>query len=303
MAVKYLLYAGLLFLFIVSCEGCGDSSTGPDLSLEFVEFSTSNPISLLNFIGIDLNDLESYYLVDWTLAVDFDDGTKTPLRRLFARGFTPNPSATSILTRGLDMGTVSFARIANDSTQFSLDLSRNFSPAVGFIYRSLNSPSPDAPRFVPSDSVQFKRSGSSDFDSLTIKLTTPSDSICFTSPFSTSTLDPSQGLRLTWRGGVSTEQILLTMQPAIQFSNGRGFLSGIYRFFDSNPREFTLSPQQLQNFLDHADDELALQERRDARVAGIFVYAAQPVICQVIVGSRRSVALAFASDQLFLPLQ
>jgi hypothetical protein len=256
MAKKYLLYGGLLVLSVLSYESCGNNSTGPDSHLEFAEFSTNNPVSLLDFIGMDLNDLESYFLVDWTLAVDFAGGTKSPLRRLFARGFAPNQSATGFQARGLDMGTVSLTRVTDDSTQFSLDLSGNFSPAAGFIYRSISSPSPGSPRFIPGDSLRFNRSGSGDFAALSIDLTAPADSICVSESSASITLDRDEELRVAWRGGASTDRILRTMQPMIEFSNGRGFLSGIHDFFDNNAREFILSPPQLQQFLEHAAEEL-----------------------------------------------
>ena len=293
-------------LAVATYIACGDGANGPDSTLEFKEFTTNSPTTFFELLGINLTNLQSYFFVDWTHEVDFDSGTTSPIIRTFARAFAQGQSADNFVFRGVDMGSVSFFQMSADTVRNFIQLGKVSSPLVGFDYRSTASQAaffstPTGFRFVPSDRYRFTRLGTSSIDSLSIDLSVPSDSLSFSSPASNSTVSASQDLRIKWQGGLTNERVLVLLQPVFEFSNGRGFLSGIAEFLESNPGEFVLTASSLQAFLEHAQEEVS-GERAGSSLTGIFVYVALPTITEVVRDGDRAIVMAFTSDQLFLPL-
>ena len=293
---------GLLFLVVLAVPGCEDGSTGPveEPALEFVSFSTREAISMFNLLEMDAINLQSYFLIEWTSQVEFDNGTKSPFVRAFARAFGPDQQG-NFLFRGVNMGQVSFKHFISDTVNSSLSLQSRFSPASGVTYGA-TVPNFMAFDLIPQDAYQVERTGTLGFGPLTMDLAVPSSIISITEATLNTTIGLNPTLRIAWQGGAINQRILLTLQPVFRSSNSTGVLSGIVNLLDRNAGEFTLSEQDLGAFIEHASDELTQEVDSDAIFAGIFVYVAQPVISEFTSTAGRSIAIAIASDQVFFPL-
>jgi hypothetical protein len=256
---RALLKLSFIALLVFITLGCQSEVNNPgdriDEETELYKFQTlENDLELLNKGGMQIPEGDGVFSIGWNeIFRPFNDDSQIK-GMSFAVAFGDRNTESLHFPRfGIDMGTIMINYASNQ-----IEMHKFFHPRRGTAYSLFNRPfgaSELLLDYIPDTEYTFNISGSENFPSGQLTLTSPVSLIDITSHTHGDTFNPNQDLHLTWEGGNTDGKIAIQFLVHLRFQGAGNNHPApkvkhiIVEILENNPGEYTIPSERLRRLL------------------------------------------------------